>query len=551
MAVFDWGEDAGTPFLITEYLAGGSLRTILDRGRQLTPSQALLVGLQAARGLDFAHRRGLVHRDIKPANLLFDDDARLRIADFGLARALAEAAWTEPAGAVLGTARYAAPEQVKGSSLDGKADVYALAVVLVEAVTGQVPFAADTTIATLMARVDRPLDVPESLGPLRETLAAAGQPEPADRPDAASFAAAFDLAARDMARPEALPLAGSLGLDETAVIVPRDPTNMAPARPRADLGGPTVVHDRVEPMAAAAAAGGRRRRWRWLAWVLAGLVAFGLGAGVFIAATRSTTPTHVMPQVENLALADATTQLHALKLRTATRHVRIDGTTAGIVVHQSVLAKQKVKEGSTVTLDVSDGPTLHAVPAVASLTTDAAKNALTAAGFVPNVTTKRFDDKIVADVVLDWAPKGDHPKGTKVDLVVSAGPRRVPTDLKGKTFAAAQAQLKALGLTAVALEDYTDDVQAGQVYGSDPPPGSPVSEGAQITLKVSKGKLHVQVPSDIIGMTADQARARLAQVGLVMGSVYGPNGGSRRVFATNPSPGATLPRGSAVDVFVR
>src|SRR3989442_3232478 len=145
MAVYDWGDDGESPYLVCEFLGGGSLRTLLDRGHRLTPSQALLVGLEATRGLDYAHRRGFVHRDIKPANLLFDEDARLRIADFGLARALAEAAWTEPAGAVLGTARYAAPEQVQGSSLDGKADGYARAGVLVEAVTGQVPFAPDTT----------------------------------------------------------------------------------------------------------------------------------------------------------------------------------------------------------------------------------------------------------------------------------------------------------------------------------------------------------------------------------------------------------------------
>ena len=96
--------------------AAGSLRTMLDQGQLLSPAQALLVGLEAGRGLDYAHRRGFVHRDIKPANLLFDEEARLRIADFGLARALAEAAWTEPQGAVLGTARYASPEQARGET---------------------------------------------------------------------------------------------------------------------------------------------------------------------------------------------------------------------------------------------------------------------------------------------------------------------------------------------------------------------------------------------------------------------------------------------------
>ncbi len=140
LQVYDWGEEQDQPFLVLEYLAGGSLRQVYDTGAPLSPEQAIRVGPQAAAGLDYAHRRGLIHRDIKPANLLFDSEARLRIADFGLARALAEASWTEPDGAILGTARYSAPEQVEGWVLDGKADVYALALVLYEGVTGETPF---------------------------------------------------------------------------------------------------------------------------------------------------------------------------------------------------------------------------------------------------------------------------------------------------------------------------------------------------------------------------------------------------------------------------
>ena len=214
MAVYDWGEEEGGPYLICEYLGGGSLRSVLDRGRRLSPSQALLVGLEAARGLDYAHRRGLVHRDIKPANLLFDDDGRLRIGDFGLARALAEAAWTEPIGTVLGTARYAAPEQVSGAPIDGKSDVYSLALVLVEAVTGRVPFAADTTVATLMGRLDRPIEAPPELGPLAAVIARAGRPDPAERLDAAGLASALQSAALALPTPEPLPLAGPATVDE-------------------------------------------------------------------------------------------------------------------------------------------------------------------------------------------------------------------------------------------------------------------------------------------------------------------------------------------------
>lgn len=236
MAVYDWGDDE-VAFIVTEYLSGGSLRALLDAGHLLTPSQALTVGLDATRALDYAHRRGFVHRDIKPANLLFGEDQRLRIADFGLARALAEAAWTEPQGAVLGTARYASPEQAKGETLTGKADVYSLAIVLIEAVTGVVPFTADTTLGTLMARVDRQLEVPEALGPLADVLVRAGHPDPDQRIDARTFAAGLLRAAKALPRPQPLPLAGALP-PAGQVAADLDPTVHAPA---AGLAGAAVV----------------------------------------------------------------------------------------------------------------------------------------------------------------------------------------------------------------------------------------------------------------------------------------------------------------------
>ena len=159
--------------------------------------------------MEYAHARGVVHRDIKPANLLFDEHGIVRVADFGLARALAEASWTEPAGTVVGTARYAAPEQATGAPLDGRADLYSLAVVLVEAVTGTVPAVADTAIGTLAARTHTPLVAPLALGRLGPVVERAGRPDPADRyPDAATMRAALGDAARALPPPQPLPLAG-------------------------------------------------------------------------------------------------------------------------------------------------------------------------------------------------------------------------------------------------------------------------------------------------------------------------------------------------------
>src|SRR5580692_3213413 len=154
LRVFDWGDDTDGPYLVLEYLGGGSLRDLLDRDIRLSLSQAAQLGTEVAQGLAYAHLRGLVHRDIKPANLLFDEEGRVRVADFGVARALAEAAWTEPAGAMIGTARYISPEAAEGKPVDGRADVYSLALVLYEAVTGTVPFVTDTTMGTLAARLD-------------------------------------------------------------------------------------------------------------------------------------------------------------------------------------------------------------------------------------------------------------------------------------------------------------------------------------------------------------------------------------------------------------
>ena len=222
MAVYDWGDD-DVPFMVLELLRGGSLRGLLDTHEHLTLAQAAHVGRQVTAALEYAHVRGLVHRDIKPANLLFDEHGILRVADFGLARALAEASWTEPAGSVVGTARYAAPEQASGAPLDGRADLYALAIVLVESVTGTVPAMSDTAIGTLAARQHTPVLAPLELGRLGPVVERAGRPDPAERyPDAATMGAALADAARAFPRAQPLVLPG-LGADGGGVV---DPTQI-------------------------------------------------------------------------------------------------------------------------------------------------------------------------------------------------------------------------------------------------------------------------------------------------------------------------------------
>jgi len=533
MAVYDWGDDEDSPFLVCEYLAGGSLRALLDDGRRLSPSQALLVGLEAAHGLHYAHRRGIVHRDIKPGNLLFDGDGRLRIADFGMARALAEAAWTEPAGALLGTARYAAPEQVKGESVDGRADIYALSVTLIEAVTGKVPFAADTTIATLMARVDNPLEAPPELEALGPVVELGGRPERDDRPDAVGFARALDAAAQQLPAPEPLPLAGP---SDDLTVITEDATEL----------GLSPTTDST-PVVTAAAATRHRRRWPWVALVVALVVA--IGATAWALRRPAPVPTHLMPNVHAKPEAEAVAALQPLKVRITRVEQFADGTAAGIVLDQAPTQGHKVKEHSTVKLVISKGPPPVPVPDLTSASESAAKAKLAAAGLAVGNVDTQYSEQVAEGTVLDWNPKGQAPKGAAIALAVSAGPkpRTVPT-LAGKTYDQAAAALQQLGLTAVRADAFSDNVPKDQVIGTTPGAGASVDRGGKVTVNVSKGPDLVALP-DVTGKSVQDATTTMQQVGIQVGNVFGPP--TKKVFVTDPPAGTQVHRGSSVNLYTK
>ena len=188
------------------------------------PGQALVVGLETCRALDAAHQKGLFHTELTPSKMVFGADRRLRVVDFGMARLLAESAWADASAVPTHVARYASPEQALGLPIDAKTDVYALALVMIEAVTGAVPFAADSTVATLTGRVDKLLPVSADLGSLASVLERAGRPESADRFTAAEFGRALVQAAPGLPKPEPIPILATGTFDTTAMRRPSDPT---------------------------------------------------------------------------------------------------------------------------------------------------------------------------------------------------------------------------------------------------------------------------------------------------------------------------------------
>jgi len=567
LAVYDWGEEEDGPFIVTEFLGGGSLRALLDRGHRLSASQALLIGLEAARGLDYAHRRGLVHRDIKPANLLFDDEGRLRIADFGLARALAEAAWTEPSGAVLGTARYAAPEQVRGTPLDGKSDVYSLAVVLVESVTGRVPFAADTTVGTILSRLERPLEVPDELGPMVPILSRAGQPDPAIRPDAMALGSALHALASKLPSPEPLPLVGPAMFDEVGVHHDADPTELGvatttngpdPAPTVPDLATtaeaePTRAIAAPAPAPAPAEAGGKlskagRRRRRWPRVVLAMVVALVCTAVAAAALVQAQIPTHALPDLGKKPVVDAERELKALGFEVNLNPQNFDNDEdEGKVVSQAPPPATKLKEGKAVTLTYSLGRQQAAVPDLGGMSREAASAALTNAGLKIGEVTTRYSETVDDDVLIDWDPKGAGTRrGDSVKLVVSDGPepRTVP-DVANLTYEQAAAKVQAFGLVVTRDERYDDEVQKDRVIGTRPGVGNKAQRGSTVVVVVSSGQ---PVVPNLNGMTQAQAKTALEAVDLRLGQTYGPNSG--KVILTLPGAGTRVARNSSVNIYL-
>ncbi|MHB1911145.1 MAG: Stk1 family PASTA domain-containing Ser/Thr kinase [Acidimicrobiales bacterium] len=584
--VYDWGEDPVGVYVVLEYLSGGSLRQMLDNSGRLSLAQVVAVGAQAAEGLAHAHKRGTAHRDIKPANLLFDEDGRLAIADFGIARAMADATWTEPAGVILGTARYSSPEQAGGLVTGPATDVYSLSLVLVEAVTGSVPFSADTTVATLMARQGRRVEPTPELGALGPVLSHTTDPEPAARPDADWMAAGLGDLSRTLPPPGPLPLAppelapesgartgpardttdvGGAGRDTTAVGAVaaaglgagagRDATTLigAPSPVWVAEENPWPVPGRAEKTSAVAVSGGsgggRRRGWRAALVFFLVLLLAVIGSGLYwlFGVYQITVPRRAVPDVEGQVLASAEAALTAAHLTYRVGPPAYSATVpAGDVLTQSPMGGQ-LKQGAAVGLVVSKGPAPRAVPNLTGLSQSAAGAALGQAGLGVSYQ-KAYSETVASGTVMSWSPNsGLQPKGTVVTVIVSQGPqpRTVPA-LAGDTYAQAAAALAGLQLNSVQSDVYNDQYPAGQVVGTSPAAGQSAARGSTVTVEVSKGPQQVQVP-DVTGMSVAGATSAIEAVGLVVNNVYGPP--NRPVFITDPTAGTTVDSGTGVDLY--
>ncbi|NUV65852.1 Stk1 family PASTA domain-containing Ser/Thr kinase [Streptomyces sp. CAI-121] len=526
VAVFDQGAEGAYVYLAMEYVAGCTLRDVLRERGALQPRAALDILEPVLAALGAAHRAGFVHRDMKPENVLIGDDGRVKVADFGLVRAVGTA--TDTTGSLLGTVSYLAPEQIEHGTADTRSDVYACGVVLYEMLTGAKPHTGENAAQVIYQHLNSDVPAPSAVVPglpvaLDSLVASATARNPEVRPHDAVLLLAETREARaglsdaelDAVPPQALSDSHDGADDRTSVIpraLPQDGDGdgvhrtsrlaMPPAGPAAPPRRPA---GRRGPF------GGPHRKL--IIALAAVLLTLGIGTGVwYINSGQFTQVPSLLGQTQQTAekrLADA-----GLGLKGVDR-VFSDTVERGEVVSSEPASGDRIRGNGSVRLVVSRGPEIVRVPDVAGASLADARRSLKKVGLVPGMVTREFSEDVERGEVIRTDPRAgtDRNPDTAVALVVSKGaPIDVP-DVTGLSAEEATDELEAEGLKAEVLPGRVHSPEAaGDVAEQSPGEGTEAAEGDTIQLTVSKGPRMLDVP-DVTGRDVDEARSTLEEAG--------------------------------------
>lgn len=553
MSVHDWGEDQigdeRVPYLVLELLEGGSLRSMLDEGAVCSQSQVIAFGIDACRALNYAHTNGLVHRDITPANLMFTEEGTLKIADFGLARALADSGWTEPGKTLVGTARYASPEQAQGLNLEASSDVFSLGLILIEALSGSVPFSADTLLGTLAARVETDVDIPESAGSLTPVLREMTRRDPQERPTSHDAGVGLLGAAKGMPRPKPLPLVGIVQESPIGSDIELDDDQDATMHEVVDqttIAEVPVVESGDEPT----------RRWPVLLLTLGILAAVGWFG--YQQVTGNNILASEVPAISGMTLDEA---LETLGDRwVLNEKLERDAEIAqGSVIRTDPPAGEVLDQGSELSYWVSLGLPLIRVPAddLIGRSEEQVIATLESAGLNAGEISRVNSEEIAEGNVIDVdAESLELPLGSPVDLIASLGPpdRVIPPVDETTNADQLIAELEEAGLGVARVEEFDDEVPEGNLVSVTPAPGTTIERGAQVDVVISLGPTPVALPATS-GLSLTEALDLLDGVGF-LSELIGPNGqdggelASCSVVGTDPPSPTELQPGEVVQVIM-
>ncbi|MEU6994836.1 Stk1 family PASTA domain-containing Ser/Thr kinase [Streptomyces sp. NPDC046465] len=536
VGVFDQGTDGSYVYLAMEYIAGCTLRDVLRERGALQPRAALDILEPVLAALGAAHRAGFVHRDMKPENVLIGDDGRVKVADFGLVRAVDTV--TNTTGTVLGTVSYLAPEQIEHGTSDTRVDVYACGVVLYEMLTGAKPHSGDSPAQVLYQHLNEDVPPPSAAVPglafaLDEVVASATARHPDVRPyDAVALLAQLREARAalteeqlDAVPPQAHAAAHDNAEDRTSVI-PRAARSVQ--LPPPTDGGPggaggqdalnrTSILATPPPGPPPAAAPASRRRFdprrRMIAVIAAVVLVLGLGTGIwYINSGQFTKVPPLLAKTE--AQAKQRLDEAGLDVKDIDRKYS-DTDKRGTVMDSDPAVGERIRQNDKVTLTISLGPETVKVPNVKNIPLDTAKKELKNSGLAPGMVTKSFSEDVKKGAVISTDPRAGFTRkaGSAVALVVSKGrPVEVP-DVTGESESDATSELEEEGLKVeIATKQVYSDEDKGDVAEQSPGEGKTLAEGDTVTLTISKGQPMVEVP-DVTGMNVDDAKDELEGAG--------------------------------------
>ncbi len=553
VGVYDRGEWDGTYYIAMEYLDGRSLKELVADG-PLAPERAIDIVVQILRAARFAHQRGIVHRDLKPHNVIVDDEDRIKVTDFGIARAGASD-MTET-GSIMGTAQYLSPEQAQGHAVSARSDLYAIGIVLYELLAGRVPFSGDSAVTIALKQVSEAPVPPSAYNPavtqdLDAIVLHALEKDPADRfADADEFIAALQHVRAQLAVPAGQRTAvfGALaGADPIATT----PTDAAVA--------PVPVPLTDEELAAAADPGDPLppeppRERGWGPWVVAAAILAVVAALILLFVLRP--EQRPVPNVVGTQLDAALTVLRNKGFKPEVQRV-INPAPRDTVLSEDPQPGSKASEGSTVALKVSDGPGQAGVPDVTKLSKADARKALEKAGFKAAFDQEASDTVPAGDVTRTVPPAGTQAdRGSTVTVYTSSGPGAVSVpDVTGQAQASAEAELVNAGLkVTTSQQDSSQD--PGTVLSQDPSPGTSVDKGGSVAIVVARqsqgAQSRSQVPS-VVGQEEGTASAALEGAGFTPATrdrAVKTAGQDGQVLAQSPAGGARARPGATVTMTV-